>query len=178
MYKIKVFVLLLGLLSLFQCKNKNDNKPFANCKCGAPRPIFNEALPEHIAGRNFSITNSSGVEIVRFTNGTTLQIVQTGCNDIKQEFSFVYKDKKMLGYTDAQWIQNAVDEFLKMGSFSENFAPFKLWGEAIIAFKDSFKIGEDKELEKGFFIKIDRLISGEEATMMVTIYADSCGEVK
>lgn len=178
MYKIRITVLLLGIFAILQCKNKDNNKPFANCKCGTPRPVFNESLPEHIAGRNFSITNSSGVELVRFTNGTTLQIVQTGCNDIKQEFSFTYKDKKMLSYSDAQWVQNAIDEFLRMGSFSENFASFKLWGEAILAFKNDFKIGEDKELQKGFFIKIDRIISGEETTMIVTVYADSCGDIK
>lgn len=178
MYYSKVFFLLLCIFSLSFCKDKNNNKPFANCKCGSPRPIFNDAMPEHIAGRNFSITNTTGVEAINFTNGTKLQIVQSGCDDIKQEFSFVYKDKKMLTYSDAQWVQNAIDEFLRMGSFSENFTPFKLWGEAILAFKDSFKIGENMELEKGFFIKIDRIISGDEATMIVTVYADSCGEVK
>jgi hypothetical protein len=174
MYYYRILLLVISSLALSFCKNKSD-KPFANCKCGAPRPVFNEALPEYIAGRSFSITNTSGVENIKFKNGTALQIVQTGCNDIKQEFSFSYNDSKFLAYSDAQWIQNAIDEFLRIGSFSDNFSPFKLWGEAILAYKDTFKIAEDKELQKGFFIKIEKIISGNEATMIVTVYADSCG---
>jgi hypothetical protein len=171
-------ILLLSIFSLFfACKNdknKANDKPFAGCKCGTPTPIFNENVPEHVAGHNFSMTKDAGVEIVKMKNGTTLQIVQTGCSDIKQEFSFVYKNKEMLTYNDAQWIQNAVSEFQKIGTFSPNFSPFVLWGNALDQYKNEFKIGEAKELDKGFFMTIDKIISGDEATMIVTVYADSC----
>ncbi len=173
--------LLLTFIATIACngdKKAKDARPFAGCKCGAPSPIFNEDVPEHVLGHNFSMTTNAGVEVVRMKNGSTLQIVQTGCNDIKQEFSFIYKDKKYLAFNDAQWIQNAVDEFRKIGTFSPNFRPFLQWGDAINAFQTAFKIGEDKELEKGFFMKIDKITNNEEATMIVTVYADSCPEME
>jgi hypothetical protein len=175
--QIIFFTTLLFSIACNSDKKSKEGKPFAGCKCGAPTPIFNEDIPEHVSGHNFSMTTNSGVEIVRMKNGSTLQIVQTGCNDIKQEFSFIYKDNKFASFTDAQWIQNAVEEFRKIGSFSQNFAPFILWGNAMDAYKAEFKLGEDKELDKGFFMKIDKIVSAEEATMIVTVYADSCPEM-
>lgn len=176
MKNIAFFIVMFSIL-ISACKNdktSKTNNPFANCKCGAPTPIFKEQLPAYIAARNFTITSTAGVEVVKLTNGTTLQIEQTGCNDIKQEFSFIYTDEKFKQYSDALWIQNAIDEFRKIGSFSSNFQPFTLWGNALDAFKDGIKIGEQKELEKGFFMKIDKIISDKECTMIVTVFADSC----
>jgi hypothetical protein len=176
MKKMKNILFLVGLCILFSdCQNDaKSKKPFANCPCGTPLPMFNETLPEHIATRNFSLSNDAGIENVKMKNGTILQVVQTGCKDIKQEFTFVYTDPKYKTYTDAQWIQNAVDEFLKIASFSPTFVSFQQWGSAMEHFKSNFKIAEKTELEKGFFITIDKIVSESESSLIVTIYADSC----
>lgn len=181
---MKLQVLLLAMILIFSaaCKNKlkenDEKKPFANCKCGKPAPIFNTNIPDFVSGHNFAMTTDAGVEIITFNNGTKLQIVQTGCNDIKQEFSFIYSDQSYKNFSDATWIQNAINEFKKIGSAAPEYQPFTLWGNAIESRKQEFRIGEDKELEKGFFMKIDKIISSTETTMIVTVYADDCPGIK
>jgi hypothetical protein len=178
----KTLYFLSFALFLFNCKNNTtdiaDKKPFSDCKCGKPAPIFIKNIPDFVSGHNFTMTSDAGVELVTFKDRTKLQIVQTGCNDIKQEFSFIYENPSLQSYSDAMWIQKAIDEFKKIGAASPEYQPFSLWGNAIESRKDEFKIGEDKELEKGFFMKIDKITSASEITMIVTVYADDCPTIK
>lgn len=180
--KIKMMLLLLLGLFVFACKDKEkaveEKKPFANCKCGRPTPIFNQNIPEFVSGHNFAITSDAGVEIITYNDGTKLQIVQTGCNDIRQEFSFIYSDQSVKALSDSDWVQKAIDEFKKIGNSAPDYQPFALWGNAIASRKEEFHIGEDKEMEKGFFMKIDRIVSAAETTMIVTVYADDCPGLK
>ena len=180
--KLKALLILFLSTAFLTCKEKEkttgEKKPFSDCKCGRPTPIFNNNVPDFISGHNFAITSDAGVEIVTYKNGTKLQIVQTGCNDIKQEFSFIYADQLHKNLPDSSWVQNAIDEFKKIGNAAPAYQPFSLWGSAIASRKEEFHIGEDKELEKGFFMKIDKIVSASETTMIVTVYADDCPAVK
>lgn len=180
--KTKLLVLFLLTIFFYSCKEKEksaeEKKPFADCKCGRPTPIFNSNVPDFVSGHNFAITSDAGVEIITYKNGTKLQIVQTGCNDIRQEFSFIYTEPKFSNLADSSWVNNAIDEFRKIGGSAPEFQPFALWGNAIEARKQEFHIGEDKELEKGFFVKVDKIASATETTMIVTVYADDCPGLK
>lgn len=173
-------LLLLVTVLLFSCKGNKENtdnsNPFANCKCGSPLPIFKDNLPNVIDGRNFAITNKQGIENVFFKDGVELQIIQSGCDDLTQEFTFKYRDRKIAAYSNAEWIQHGATQFLKIGGFAPRYASFQQWGEAIEKFKDKMVLGESMEMERGFFMKIDKVANQNEATMIVTMHVTSCGQ--
>jgi hypothetical protein len=174
-FYMKHLYLILFVFSFFACKNepKKSDKPFSNCKCGKPEPIFKEGGEVIITDRNFTMTKDSGIENISFNDGTELQVIQSGCNEIIQEFTFSYKKDDSKG--DAEfWKDQAVIEFKKIGSISDRYFPFKQWAAAIEAAKPMLKIGEAVELEKDFFVTIDKIQNGSEMQLIVKLHAKSC----
>jgi hypothetical protein len=179
LFNIKYTFILILVLAFFACKNsdKKSDKPFANCKCGAPEPIFKEGGAEAIIDRNFTMTPTSAIENVVFKNGVELEIVQAGCEEIIQEFTFFYKTD-MSAQNDDFWKTKAVEEFNAIASLSERYQPFGLWANAIKVAAPQLKLGQATELEKDFFVTVDKINDGQRTRLKVILNAKTCEEVK
>ncbi len=175
---MKYTFIFLAFLAFSACKNtKKSDKPFANCKCGAPEPIFKEGGNEAIADRNFAMTTTSAVENVTFKNGVELEVVQAGCEEIIQEFTFFYKSD-MSAQTDDFWKAKAVEEFNTIALLSTRYQPFGLWATAIKTATPQLKLGQATELEKDFFVTVDKINDGQRTQLKVKLNAKTCEEVK
>ena len=172
-------ILFIASLAFFACKEKakTSDKPFAGCKCGAPEPIFKEGGAEAIADRNFTMTKTSAVENVVFKNGTELEVVQTGCDEIIQEFTFFYKTD-MSAQNDEFWKIKAIEEFNTIASLSARYQPFGIWATAIRVAAPQMKLGQANELEKDFFVTIEKVNGGQRTQLIVKLNAKTCEEVK
>jgi hypothetical protein len=173
---LKIFIFTLIVLFV-ACKQQNQattEKPFANCKCGSPEPIFKEGGEAFIEDRNFMMSKDAAIENIFFKDSTTLQIEQKGCNEIVQAFSFAYKDKSALNATDEFWKAKAVEEFIKIQKIGDRYAPFGLWARAIQAASPQIRLGQPTELEKDFFVTIEKINNGNQIIMTVTLNAKSC----
>ena len=178
--KVKVYtILFIASLAFFACKEtaKTSDKPFAGCKCGAPEPIFKEGGTEAIADRNFTMTKTSAVENIVFKNGTELQVVQTGCSEIVQEFTFFYKTD-MSAKNDEFWKTKTVEEFNTIASLSARYQPFGLWATAIKVASPEMKLGQATELEKDFFVTVEKINDGQHTQLVVKLNAKTCEEVQ
>ena len=172
-------ILFIALLAFFACKEtpKTSDKPFADCKCGSPLPIFKEGSSEAIVDRNFTMTKISALENVIFKDGTELQVVQSGCSEIVQEFTFFYK-KDMSAQNDEFWKTKAVEEFNKISNLATRYQSFGLWAQAISVASKDMRLGQPNELEKDFFVTIDKINDGQKTQLMVKLNAKTCEEVK
>jgi hypothetical protein len=178
-FNVKYLFILVAFLAFFACKDnaKKNDKPFANCKCGAPEPIFKEGGADAITDRNFTMSPISAIENIVFKNGTELEVVQAGCAEIIQEFTFFYKTD-MSAQNDDFWKTKAVEEFNAIASLSPRYQPFGLWATAIKVAAPQLKLGQATELEKDFFVTVDKINDGQGTRLKVILNAKSCEEVK
>jgi hypothetical protein len=152
-----IFTIIIGC--------KNDSKP--KCKYGTPTAIFSDTTPTVIK-HLFQMKDETGVEMVVFKNKLLLEIEQTGCNEIHQQFSFIMFGK----FNDADdniWKQVAMTHFREISKLSPNLLPFAGWASAIESVKDKLKLSEPVDLEGGITLRIDKIISADKATLVVQV---------
>jgi hypothetical protein len=149
----------LGILVLLTaCQNQTT------CKY-KPEPIFAKDLP-HIVQYNFEKEGSQSLESIMLDRGVLLEIGQEVCGDTKQEYRFTVKGD-FAAQPDLFWINEAAGEFNFLSTLSPKQAPLKDWAEIIKLRREDIKIGQDHEVQPGVFIRIDKVVSPEEATLVV-----------
>lgn len=160
--------LLLGLLlALCACENDKADTYFANCRYGEPEAIFNASLPGVIE-HDFRLKTKEGVERLRFDSGKELTIVQAGCDSIRQDFQF-YLPGSFPKADSGYWVEKAVEEFQQLGRLGNEYMMFSSWAQAIAAAGASLQLTESIEIQPGFYVRIDRVVSQDHANLLVTL---------
>ena len=144
------------------CEN-NSSDPFAKCKYGKPKPIF-EGSYAKIDSQKWEIKGMDGIEQVWFENGMELELLQQGCDKVKQTFHF-----KLPGtfQQDENWILLSASQFQYLSAISERHFELGIWGQAIQQNDNSLSLGEKITLQPGYSIKIDKISGGDFAVLMV-----------
>jgi len=147
-----------ALTHLMSCQNQ----PACKFK---PEPIFARDLP-HVVDYNFEKEGSQSLESVMLDRGILLEVGQEVCGDTKQEFRFIVKGD-FSAQTDSFWMKEASRQFVFLSSFSPKQAALKDWGDIIELRRTEMSIGQAREVQKGVFVRIDRVVSPEEAILTV-----------
>ena len=131
-----VFSLFFLFFTLFTaCKTDNGK-----CKFGDPVAIFSDTM-QAVKKHHFEIKDKTGIEYIVLKNGLLLEIEQSGCNTINQQFTF-----ELVGdfskQDDAFWKTLAAKNFQMLSNASVKLQPFIAWSEAIESVKSKMKLGE------------------------------------
>lgn len=148
----------LAVFLFFSCKNE---KP---CKY-KPAPIFEAELP-HVTQYNFETQGSQSLESLFLDTNVWLEISQDVCHETRQEYRFKVRGDYSQ-YPDSLWLKEATRQFVFLSSFSKKQAPLKAWADVIEMRRGEMKLGEDREVEPGVFVRVDRVVSPEESTLLV-----------
>lgn len=139
----------------------------SDCKYGKPLAIFSDELPQ-ITAHKFESEGQKGIETVHFENQTILELYQSGCNEIRQEYRFLlpedFRQKE-----DVFWKDLAIEKLTYVGNLDEKYAVLGIWVGAIEQLKDQLKIGQFSEAEPGTFIMIDKLAEPESSILMIVL---------
>lgn len=154
-------VLLLGFSG---CKSTSENTE--KCKYGAPVAIFSPDIPG-IKQHEFSVKGQEGIEKVTFKKGHTLELHQSGCNEVRQEFRFTIPAPPP--DSAPNWFVLASEQFNFMGTLSPGLAPFTFWGDAIADRAGALQLGVPSDFEGGFTVKIDKIESGDSILLIVEL---------
>lgn len=130
-----------------------------------PEPIFGKDLP-HVLQYNFEKEGSQSLESLQLDRGILLEVGQEVCGDTKQEFRFTVPGD-YAAQPDSFWMKEAARQFVFLSSFSPKQAALKDWGDIIEMRRADMAIGQDREVQPGIFVRIDRVVSPEQATLMV-----------
>ncbi len=149
---------LLVLLVLAACQSE---KP---CKY-KPEPIFGSGLP-HIEQYNFETQGAQSLESLLLDTGVLLEISQNVCPQMYQEYRFTVKGD-FSQFPDSLWMKEATRQLVFLSSFSEKQAPLKAWADIIELRRSEMKLGEDREVEPGIFVRVDRVLSPEQSTLLL-----------
>jgi hypothetical protein len=143
---------------LFSCKNE---KP---CQY-RPAPIFEAGLP-HILQYNFETQGRYSLESLLLDTNVLLEIHQDVCQETRQEYHFKVQGD-FSKYPDSLWLKEATRQLVFLSSFSPKQAPLKAWADVIELRRSDMKLGEDREVERGVFVRVDKVVGPEQSTLML-----------
>ena len=143
---------------MFQCKTEK-RCPFK------PTPIFEKGLP-HITQYNFEKNGTQSLESLLLDSGVLLEIGQDVCESTRQEYRFMVKGD-FREFPDSLWLREASRQLVFLSSFSEKQAPLKAWADVIENRRGDMKLGIDHEVDMGVFVRIDKIVSPEQSTLML-----------
>jgi hypothetical protein len=132
-----------------------------------PAPIFEAGLP-HVVQYNFEKKAAQSLESLMLDTNVLLEIYQEVCHETRQEYRFTVKGD-YAQQPDSNWIKEAARQLVFLSSFSEKHAPLKMWADAIEAQRPDMRLGEDLELERNVFVKVDRVLSKEQSTLLLVL---------
>ena len=157
----KFFLLIAGLvLLLFSCNSETK------CKY-KPEPIFEAGLP-HILQYNFETQGSQSMESILLDSNVLLEISQDICNDSRQEYRFTVQGD-FSQYPDSLWMKEAVRQLVFLSTFSPKQAALKVWADVLEEQRQDMRLGEDAEIQAGVQVRVDRIVSPEQSTLLLVL---------
>lgn len=130
-----------------------------------PAPVFEAGLP-HVLQYNFEIQGQQSLESLLLDTNVLLEISQDVCTETRQEYRFkVQGDYSQ--YPDSLWLKEATRQLVFLSSFSPKQAPLKAWADIIEMRRSEMKLGEDREMEPGVFVRVDRVVSPDQSTLLL-----------
>lgn len=160
-----IFILILFVSACGQ--NNNSDEPFADCKYGQPFAIFNPDLPK-LTKHQFDLTKTESTELIQFQDGLQLTLTQSGCDERKQEFQF-----KLPGHYQDEpsgfWVEKTLDLLQKLGQLGPDYQVFNAWAEALSLQSESIRLAQPLEVQPGFFVRIDKILSQDHAILLLIL---------
>jgi hypothetical protein len=162
-----VFAFFLALFIASSCADPDPR----TCKIGAPKAIFSDSMPT-VKKHYFEVKKETsgenvGVEMVAFDNKLLLEIEQSGCTDILQQFSFIMFGKFPADTNDELWKVLSIRHFRDLAKISPQLTAFNGWADAIESVQKDMKLGEITKVGEGFNVRIDKILSDDKATLVV-----------
>lgn len=158
-----LFSLVTALFAALLCTCQSGPKP---CKY-KPAPLF-EANQPGVKAYNFEVQGIQSLESVLLETGTLLEINQEVCDKTRQEYRFTVKGN-FTTVADSAWMKEASRELVYLSSLSPKQQPLKAWADIIENHRTEMRLGEDKEVQPGISIRIDKVLSPEQGTLVVVL---------
>ena len=132
-----------------------------------PSAVF-EPNQSGVKAYNFEVQGSQSLESILLDTGTLLEINQEVCEQTRQEYRFTVKGD-FRGIADSSWMKEASRELVYLSTLSAKQQPLKAWADIIEEHRNSMRLGEDKEVQPGISIRIDKVLSPEQGTLVVVL---------
>jgi hypothetical protein len=158
------FFLVFSLMVFNACQNGQG----AENDCKTKPQAMLRADMKGIAEHKFETKGSDSEEFVRFANGKTLTILQSGCEKIRQEFRFELKGAPN---TDdpAFWTDQAILNLAALAVLDPQLMPLGNWVMMIREKKAVIRLAETVPLQGGFYTKIDRISSNDGVYLIIVL---------
>ncbi len=140
----------------------------SDCRFGQPKPIFSDQL-SGITEHRFEAKGQQAQERLRFSNGLALELLQSGCNSIQQEFRFLLLPSEEPVAESVDWLGKSAELLQYLSSLSEEHMGFAQWAQIIESQKSQLKLGQQVEVQPHIFVMVDRIKMGNENLLIVEL---------
>jgi len=161
---MRLLLLAILLLSLGSCQNGQSKD---DCKT-KPQAMLQAGM-RGVAEHHFEAKGTDSEEQVKFANGKTLTILQSGCEQVRQEFRFELKETPPADANDKFWVDQTILNLAALAVLDPQLMPLGNWVMMIRAQKDNLRLAETKALEGGFYTKIDRITSDDRVYLVIVL---------
>ncbi len=160
---MKIASLVILFAVLLACKNSEPK-----CRFGEPTPILSDKLP-HVKLHEFEKKGGESVESVIFDNQVALEIAQSGCESIRQEFRFAAPgDRRQVA--DSLWAKEAVRQLVFLSSLGPKQAPLRAWADALEKARPDMKLGEETSLGGGVVAQVNK-VAGADQSVLTLVFS-------
>lgn len=156
--KIALFAASLAALAL-ACQTEKK------CKY-KPEAVFAKDLPG-VLQYNFEVQGTESLESIFFQNQVLLELHQEVCDKTRQEYKFTVKGDYS-AFADSLWMREAVRQLTWLSTLSERQAALREWAGILEANRPAMKLAEDRQIQPGIFVKVDKVISPEQSVLLVS----------
>lgn len=163
---MKFFLILSGFVVVFGTHACQTNQ---KCKY-KPEPIFEKGLPR-VVQYNFEKNGTQSLESLLLDSGVLLEIGQDVCNSTKQEYRFIVQGDYSQ-FPDSLWMKEAGKQMVYLSALSPKHAALKAWADVLEASRPQMKIGEDFEVQAGIKVRVDKVISTDQSTLILLFSQD------
>ena len=167
---LKYLIFILSLCFLIACGDNSEETTETDaggCRFGEPVALFQDSLAV-VDSVSFMQEGRSGRELVFFNNRLQLELTQTGCETLKQEFAFTIPMTNPTA-DGAFWIAQGEQLMRFLGNIDKDLVQFNEWANVIAQNMREMKLGEAKEVQTGYFVTVDKIESGEETVVQVIL---------
>ncbi|HND89912.1 MAG TPA: hypothetical protein PK971_16385 [Saprospiraceae bacterium] len=143
----------------------------AGCQSGPqtckykPSAVF-EAHQPGVKAYNFEVQGQQSLESVLLETGTLLEIHQQVCDQTRQEYRFIVKGD-FSGIADSSWMKEATRELVYLSTLSPKQHALRAWADIIETNRATMRLGEDKVVQPGISVRVDKVLSPEQGTLLV-----------
>ncbi|MBR9920845.1 MAG: hypothetical protein GYB31_08395 [Bacteroidetes bacterium] len=159
MYRLLALSLLA--LSSFQCGNAGGN----DCTYGEPLAIFGPEM-QGVVEHQFQAEGQDGLETVKLNTGLDLELYQSGCDAITQEFRFNLKDIPD-SPPEPFWVSLAVSYFIQLSNLEADPITFGQYAQVIQEVGGQVVLGQQLEVGTGFYMTIDGIETNGDGVLRV-----------
>jgi len=163
---LKFLLVFTGAVLLFGGQACQTNQ---KCKY-KPEPIFEKGLPR-VVQYNFEKNGTQSLESLLLDSGVLLEIGQDVCNSTKQEYRFIVQGDYSQ-FPDSLWMKEAGKQMVYLSALSPKHASLKAWADVLEASRTQMKIGEDFEVQAGIKVRVDKVISSDQSTLILLFSQD------
>jgi len=158
-----IFYISLVICFVFSCSD-TATKNTTECSVPKPEAVFSSS-PSAITSHNFELNGHNAQEDLKFADGGTLTLFQSGCEKISQEFRFTFPQSIQTDRTDL-----AVEKLMFLSNLDDKYMTFANWANAIKGLKSQFTQMDEVEVEQGFFVGLDKIDSANQTILVVKLF--------
>jgi len=161
-------VILLFFVFFSACNNTTEQEE--QCSKGQPTPIFSSELVDVIS-QKFELDGQNSLETIAFKNGNKLELAQSGCEDVVQEFQFTIPSIQQKSET-VNWVEAGIEQFRFLSGLDEKYTAFFMWGNAIEESKDQIAFNIPHQLGPGFFVTFNKVSGNKNDILIVKLHSN------
>lgn len=148
MNRLCILVFLLLVCACGETPKASENT-FEECLYEQPEAIFSSSVPT-VVNHEFIMNGRVGVERIVFESGLQIDIHQSGCDELQQNF-FFYLDKSL---SATATITQAAEYFYDLGTLDEAYLPLYEWGDLINKHAAAISLEQSYVVYPGFYVTI------------------------
>lgn len=160
----QVLVAALSLLLGAACSHEPQPQ---DCPAGMPVPIASDTMAA-VVQHHFERRGQESFERIALSDGTSLELYQSGCRRIRQEFRF-YLPAATTPPPRETLAAMAARRFRKMAGLSPAWVPFGQWADALEDFAPYLQHPTPLALSGGISLRVDAIESGPQWWLIVVM---------
>ncbi len=161
------YIIYFFILILLGACGKGSLNPEKKCPMGKPIAIFSDTMAV-VSDHKFEANGQEGIETVNFKNGILLELIQSGCDKLTQDFRITQQGNFEMK-KDSFWINGAAQSLKLFSTYSPNLMGLNQWAMVINENKDKIKLVEPFYPQMGISITIDKITGKNETTLLLKL---------
>ncbi len=149
---------------LYACDRTSATE--ADCPTGQPVPIASDTM-QAVVAHHFVRRGQESIETIDLRDGTTVELYQSGCETVRQEFRFLLPH--MAQYPSDSIAVQAAECLRKMATLSPVWSTFAQWATAIENVRAHLSPGVPFMLPGQIQLKVDTIRSGAQKWLIVVM---------